>query len=96
MPISTGTTSLGFSFMRVEWDLEEFDLSPGETTSCYITEMLDDGPIIEQDVLRITHRHALLDLIQTGRDLEHVVLSRAARSHLERYLDPNVISPALP
>src|SRR6185437_832969 len=46
-------------------------------TSHYVTEILDDGPIIEQDVARISHRDSIGDLIQKGRDLEKVVLSRA-------------------
>jgi formyltetrahydrofolate deformylase len=52
-------------------------------TSHYVTEVLDDGPIIEQDVVRISHRDALEDLLQKGRDLEKVVLSRAVRWHIE-------------
>ncbi len=52
-------------------------------TSHYVTEMLDDGPIIEQDVVRISHRDSLEDLLQKGRDLEKVVLSRAVRWHIE-------------
>ncbi|HOK44650.1 MAG TPA: formyltetrahydrofolate deformylase [Bryobacteraceae bacterium] len=52
-------------------------------TSHYVTEILDDGPIIEQDVIRVSHRDQLKDLIQKGRDLERVVLSRAVRWHLE-------------
>ena len=52
-------------------------------TSHYVTEVLDDGPIIEQDVVRISHRDALDDLLQKGRDLEKMVLSRAVRWHIE-------------
>lgn len=52
-------------------------------TSHYVTEVLDDGPIIAQDVARISHRDALDDLLQKGRDLEKVVLSRGVRWHLE-------------
>jgi formyltetrahydrofolate deformylase len=52
-------------------------------TSHYATETLDDGPIIEQDVARISHRDQLDDLLQKGRDLEKVVLSRAVRWHIE-------------
>src|SRR5215470_4899694 len=52
-------------------------------TSHYVTEVLDDGPIIEQDVVRISHRDSVEDLIQKGRDLEKVVLSRAVRWHIE-------------
>ena len=52
-------------------------------TSHYVTEILDDGPIIEQDVVRVSHRDTVEDLIRKGRDLEKVVLSRAVRWHLE-------------
>ena len=52
-------------------------------TSHYVTEILDDGPIIEQDVVRISHRDSLEHLIQKGRDLEKVVLSRGVRWHIE-------------
>ncbi|MGA2390190.1 MAG: formyltetrahydrofolate deformylase [Candidatus Sulfotelmatobacter sp.] len=52
-------------------------------TSHYVTEVLDDGPIIEQDVVRISHRDTVDDLIRKGRDLEKVVLSRAVRWHVE-------------
>ena len=52
-------------------------------TSHYVTADLDEGPIIEQDVVRISHRDQLDDLIQKGRDLEKVVLSRAVRWHIE-------------
>ena len=48
-------------------------------TSHYVTAILDDGPIIEQDVARISHRDQLEDLLQKGRDLEKLVLSRAVR-----------------
>jgi len=52
-------------------------------TSHYVTDELDGGPIIEQDVARISHRDQVEDLIEKGRDLEKVVLSRAVRWHLE-------------
>jgi formyltetrahydrofolate deformylase len=52
-------------------------------TSHYVTEVLDDGPIIEQDVVRVSHRDTVEDLIRKGRDLEKVVLSRAVRWHAE-------------
>lgn len=52
-------------------------------TSHYVTDVLDDGPIIEQDVTRVSHRDSIEDLIQKGRDLEKVVLSRAVRWHIE-------------
>jgi formyltetrahydrofolate deformylase len=52
-------------------------------TSHYVTEQLDEGPIIEQEVTRISHRDDVDDLIQKGRDLERMVLSRAVRWHLD-------------
>ena len=52
-------------------------------TSHYVTAELDCGPIIEQDVARISHRYELADLKEKGRDLERVVLSRAVRWSLE-------------
>ena len=52
-------------------------------TSHYVTEVLDDGPIVEQDVTRVSHRYELEDFIEKGRDLERVVLSRAVRWHLD-------------
>ena len=52
-------------------------------TAHYVTEVLDDGPIIEQGVARISHRDSLDDLVEKGRDLEKVVLSRAVRWHIE-------------
>jgi formyltetrahydrofolate deformylase len=52
-------------------------------TSHYVTDVLDDGPIIEQDVVRVSHRDTVEDLIRKGRDLEKVVLSRAVRWHVE-------------
>lgn len=53
-------------------------------TSHYVTEVLDDGPIIEQDVARISHRDQVEDLVERGRDLERMVLSRAVRWHIDR------------
>ncbi|UWZ82215.1 formyltetrahydrofolate deformylase [Occallatibacter riparius] len=53
-------------------------------TSHYVTATLDDGPIIEQNVARITHREQVEDLIAKGRDLERSVLFRAVKLHLQR------------
>jgi formyltetrahydrofolate deformylase len=53
-------------------------------TSHYVTDLLDDGPIIEQDVARISHRDQVEDLVARGRDLERIVLARAVRWHLDR------------
>ena len=52
-------------------------------TSHYVTATLDEGPIIEQDVVRVSHRESVEDMVRKGRDLEKVVLSRAVRWHLE-------------
>ena len=52
-------------------------------TSHYVTEQLDDGPIIEQSTSRISHRDQLPDLLAKGRELEKAVLSRAVRWHIE-------------
>lgn len=53
------------------------------TTSHYVTEELDAGPIIEQDTIRVTHSHTIPDLIAKGRDLEKIVLSRAIKLHAQ-------------
>jgi formyltetrahydrofolate deformylase len=52
-------------------------------TAHYVTQDLDEGPIIEQDVIRVSHRDDVADLIRKGKDLERVVLARAVRLHLE-------------
>jgi formyltetrahydrofolate deformylase len=52
-------------------------------TAHYVTQVLDDGPIIEQDVVRIHHRDTVEDLIHKGRNIEKIVLSRAVRWHVE-------------
>jgi formyltetrahydrofolate deformylase len=52
-------------------------------TAHYATAVLDDGPIIQQDVARVTHRHGVDDLVRKGRDLEKSVLAQAVRWHLE-------------
>jgi formyltetrahydrofolate deformylase len=52
-------------------------------TAHYATAQLDEGPIIEQDVVRVSHRDNVEDLIRKGRDLERVVLARAVRLHLQ-------------
>ena len=53
-------------------------------TSHYVTSDLDAGPIIEQDVVRITHKDSVESLVSKGRDLEKIVLSRAVEKHLQR------------
>jgi formyltetrahydrofolate deformylase len=52
-------------------------------TSHYVTPLVDDGPIIEQDTVRVSHRDSLEDFIRKGRDLERMVLARAVRAHVE-------------
>lgn len=53
-------------------------------TSHYVTTELDAGPIIEQDITRITHKDTVNDLVKKGRDLEKIVLSRAVEKHIQR------------
>jgi len=52
-------------------------------TAHYVTEVLDDGPIIDQDVVRVDHRHSASDLERIGRDVERLVLARAVSLHLD-------------
>ena len=52
-------------------------------TSHYVTDELDEGPIIEQDVIRVSHRHNYQDMVRLGKDVEKSVLARALRNHLE-------------
>jgi formyltetrahydrofolate deformylase len=53
-------------------------------TAHYVTAELDQGPILDQDVVRVSHRDSVADLVRKGRDLEKVVLARAVLAHLER------------
>ncbi len=53
-------------------------------TGHYVTSELDAGPIIEQDIVRITHKNSIADLVHKGRDLEKIVLSRAVEKHIQR------------
>jgi formyltetrahydrofolate deformylase len=52
-------------------------------TSHYVTSDLDAGPIIEQDVVRVTHKDSVQDLVRRGKDLEKTVLSRAVYYHVQ-------------
>ncbi|MFZ4443683.1 MAG: formyltransferase family protein, partial [Planktothrix agardhii] len=52
-------------------------------TAHYVTADLDEGPIIEQDVVRVSHRDTVADLIRKGKDLERLVLARAVRLHIQ-------------
>lgn len=66
-------------------------------TAHYVTTDLDEGPIIEQDVQRVTHAHTSADLVRIGRDVESVVLARALTWHVERRVvlngDKTVVFP---
>ena len=53
-------------------------------TSHYVTDVLDAGPIIEQDITRVTHLNSISDFIEKGRDLERIVLLRALKLHVNR------------
>ena len=55
----------------------------GGATCPYVTEVLDEGPIIEQDIIRISHKDSLDDLIRKGRELERLVLARGIYLHLQ-------------
>jgi len=55
-------------------------------TSHYVTEELDAGPIIAQDIIRVSHADSVEDLIRKGRDLEKVILSRSIWHHLQRQI----------
>ncbi|MFB6454513.1 formyltetrahydrofolate deformylase [Chitinophaga sp. Hz27] len=52
-------------------------------TAHYVTDELDEGPIIEQDVARVTHKHSVEDLVMLGRDIERQVLTRAVKAHID-------------
>ncbi len=52
-------------------------------TSHYVTEDLDEGPIIAQDVIKVTHRDSVADMMLKGKDIERIVLAKAVRLHLE-------------
>jgi formyltetrahydrofolate deformylase len=58
-------------------------------TSHYVTQELDQGPIIEQDVTRISHRDSVHALVMKGRNLEKIVLSKAVKLHLEHRVLPH-------
>ena len=52
-------------------------------TAHYVTADLDEGPIIEQDVVSVNHQHSVKEMIQAGRDIERCVLTSAVKAHLE-------------
>ena len=57
-------------------------------TSHYVTADLDEGPIIEQDIIRVTHRQSVEDLVRLGKDLEKIVLARAVLGHVRHKVLP--------
>jgi formyltetrahydrofolate deformylase len=69
-------------------------------TSHYVTEDLDEGPIIEQDIVRVTHAQSPEDYVALGRDVESQVLARAVHAHIHRRVFLNghktVVFPASP
>jgi len=69
-------------------------------TSHYVTTDLDEGPIIEQDIVRVTHAQSASDYISLGRDVESVVLARAIHAHIHRRVmlngDKTIVFPASP
>jgi formyltetrahydrofolate deformylase len=69
-------------------------------TSHYVTSDLDEGPIIEQDTVRVTHAQSPSDYVSLGRDVESQVLARAVHAHIHRraFLNGNrtIIFPASP
>ena len=73
-------------FFRAEDGIRDYDVTGVQTCALpiyYVTADLDEGPIIEQDVERISHRDTPAALIRKGRDIERRVLARAVRWHLE-------------
>ena len=73
----------GFSGARPYHQAHQRGVKLIGATAHYVTETLDEGPIIDQDVERISHRDAPADLVRKGRDIERRVLARAVRYHLE-------------
>jgi formyltetrahydrofolate deformylase len=73
----------GFKGARPYHQAHERGVKIVGVTAHYATAELDDGPIIDQDVVRVSHRDAVEDLQRRGRDLEVVVLARAVHAHVE-------------
>lgn len=55
----------------------------GKSGEHYVTPVLDEGPIIEQDVIRVDHSHSVADMIRMGKDIEKTVLANGLRYHVE-------------
>ena len=67
---------------RISFENKQFRVVSGRFPH-YVTEELDEGPILDQEVARVSHRDSVADLTRKGRDLETIVLARAVRAHLE-------------
>ena len=85
LPTLGGQTALNLSLELFETGvLSRWGVKLIGATSHYVTSDLDEGPIIEQDVARISHADSAEDLVAIGRDTESRVLARAVKNHLER------------
>ena len=62
---------------------EEYNAFLFEFNNCKVTDELDEGPIINQDVIHINHKNSINDIIQLGREIERTVLYKAAKIHLD-------------
>ena len=79
----------GFTGARPYHQAHERGVKIIGATAHYVTPVLDDGPIIEQDVVRVRHDHGPAALAAAGRDVECQVLARAVRWHCERRVITN-------
>jgi len=77
------TTELGY-MAKIKPEFDKRGVKVIGATAHYVTDELDQGPIIDQDVCRVSHRDEVEDLAQKGRELERQVLTRAVRLHLDR------------
>ena len=75
------TTELGY-MAKIQPEFEKRGVKIIGATAHYVTSDLDQGPIIEQDVVRVSHRDSVHDMVRKGRDLERLVLARAVRVHV--------------
>ena len=84
LPTMGGQTALNTALsLRRMGVLDKFNVKMIGATAHYATSDLDEGPIIEQDVVRVTHEATPDELSRVGRDIERIVLARAVKAHLE-------------